>query len=457
MSKVRVRFAPSPTGFFHIGSARTALFNWLYARHCNGRFILRIEDTDKQRNTAEALDILLEGMKWLGLNWDEGPEVGGDYGPYFQSQRTHIYREYLQRLRDKGRVYDKDGAVFFKLSGSRYTVYDTFKQCEVEKVKAAPQIIDDAIRGRVERVEDQDFVIFRKNGEPVFHFVNVVDDITMGITHIIRGEDHLSNTSKHIELFKAFGVPLPQFVHIPLILNETGQGKMSKREQGASLAEYQKLSYLPQAIRSYLCLLGWSPKDDECEEVPLEEVIKRFDFSGINKSNARFNRKKLDSVNANTIRSLPSDIFYQIAYPILLDSRIITQQTDTEYLEQVLKLSQGKVTSIHGLPSFIHYFFTESYPIDEKSREKIFKKGDPLARIKELLSALESLETFNEESLQKMICELAQCNQVKTADYIHTARLALTGQSSGPSFYGLMNVLGKEQTISRLKRFLSLS
>ncbi|MDG1667664.1 MAG: glutamate--tRNA ligase family protein, partial [Opitutae bacterium] len=231
MSQVRVRFAPSPTGFFHIGSARTALFNWLYARHTGGTFVLRIEDTDKERNTDEALRVLLDGMRWMGMDWDEGPEVGGALGPYFQSERQAIYDEYLLKLKDAGRTYEKDGAIWFKLEGERYTEYDDFRKAEVEKVKAAPVVIDDAVRGRVERAEEMDFVIVRKDGNPVFHLVNVVDDIAMGITHVIRGEDHLSNTSKHVELFKAFGVEPPVFAHIPLILKEVGSGKMSKRDK----------------------------------------------------------------------------------------------------------------------------------------------------------------------------------------------------------------------------------
>ena len=239
MSEVRVRFAPSPTGFFHIGSARTALFNWLYARHTGGKFILRIEDPDADRNTEEALQVLLKGMRWLGLDWDRGPEAGGDYGPYVQSQRSDIYQQYLARLEAAGRTYEQEGAIFFKLEGERYTEFDEYHGKEVEKVRAAPVEIDDAIRGKVVRSEDRDFVIFRSDGSPTFHFVNVVDDIAMGITHVIRGEDHLSNTSKHVELFNAFGVTPPQFAHLPLILKDPkmGKGKMSKRDKGALIQE----------------------------------------------------------------------------------------------------------------------------------------------------------------------------------------------------------------------------
>ena len=350
MSDVRVRFAPSPTGFFHIGSARTALFNWLYARHTGGTFVLRIEDTDKERNTEEALRVLMDGMKWLGLDWDEGPEVGGDHGPYFQSQRSDIYREYLQKLIDAGRTYEKEGAIFFRLEGERYTEYDDYKKCEVEKVRTTPQIIDDQVRGRVERAEEKDFVLYRSNGEPVFHFVNVVDDISMGITHVIRGEDHLSNTSKHCELFRALGAEPPVFAHIPLILKSTGPGKMSKRDEGALIEDYQKNRFLPAAVRNYLCLLGWSPKDDS-EVLPIDEIIERFDFDGINSGNARFDEKKMAHINAEYIRQLPLETLAWMVSPILVEEGLVDDSTDEDYLQDVLRVSQEKMTALNALPA----------------------------------------------------------------------------------------------------------
>ena len=255
MTQVRVRFAPSPTGFFHIGSARTALFNWLYARHTGGAFILRIEDTDQSRNSDAFLNLIYDSLSWLGLNWDEGPQVGGSFGPYRQSERADVYREYLGKLQAAGRTYEKEGATFFKISGQ-------------------PQVIEDAIRGRVERTEEKDFIIIRSGGAPVFHFVNVVDDIAMRITHVIRGEDHLSNTSKHTELFQAFGAPLPIYAHIPLILKQNGPGKMSKRDQGALVEDYQKRGYLPEALVNFLCLLGWNPGGN-VEKMPLAGPRRR--------------------------------------------------------------------------------------------------------------------------------------------------------------------------------------
>lgn len=434
MSKVRVRFAPSPTGFFHIGSARTALFNWLYARHTGGTMILRIEDTDHERNTSEALDHLLKGMRWLGLDWDEGPEVGGPFGPYFQSQREHIYREYLERLIKTGRTYEQDGAVYFKVSGQ-------------------PQLIQDQIRGNVERLEEKDFVIFRSNGMPVFHFVNVVDDIAMQTTHIIRGEDHLSNTSKHIELFKAFGAPLPRFAHIPLILKTHGSGKMSKRDQGALVEEYQKRHYLPEALRNFLCLLGWSPKDDR-EILPIEEIIKLFDLSGINKNNAHFDDKKLAHINGEYVRALPLERLVAEGKQVLGEARLLNENVSDDYIAEVLKLSQEKLKNLEEISTFLKYFFTEDYTFDEEAYQKIFKKGDPIAHLKSIHDELKVTSDFSETNLESIVNSLAQQHGVGTGSYIQVTRFALSGVSVGPSFYGLLRVLGKERALQRLEHFL---
>ena len=451
---VRVRFAPSPTGFFHIGSARTALFNWLYARHTGGRFVLRIEDTDRERNTPESLQLLIDGMRWLGLDWDEGPEIGGDYGPYFQSERDAIYKSYLEKLFAADRAYEKDGAVYFKLLGERYTAYDTFKKCEVEKVKAQAQCIEDKVRGHVERAEEQDFVIVRKNGQPVFHFVNVVDDIAMGITHVIRGEDHLSNTSKHAELFQALGAPLPVYAHIPLILKTSGPGKMSKRDEGALIEDYQRRGFLPEAVRNYLCLLGWSPGDDR-EILPIEQIIELFDLAAINKNNARFDEKKLAFINTTYVRDLPPDTFREKAQVVLSEASLINTTTDEAYLKAVLAIIQEKVRSLDDLPIFCSYCFTEDYAQNEKARQKIFKKGDPYARLREVLSAFTDLEDFSEAALENQIKALAEEHQVGSAEYIHPIRFAVSGMAVGPSLYALLCVLGKERVVARLQRFLN--
>ena len=252
--KPRVRFAPSPTGFLHIGGARTALFNWLYARHTGGTFILRVEDTDAARNSQAAIDVILDGLRWLGLDWDEGPLTSditgpskGECGPYFQSQRRESYVRRVDALLSRDLAYRHEGAVKFRMPREPITVPDL--------------VVGNVTRELLDReAADPDFVLVRSDGQPLFHLVNVVDDLDMGVTHVIRGEDHLSNTPKHIALFRAFGVEPPQYAHIPLILNQDGS-KMSKREAGASLSHYIENGYAPEAVVNYLCLLGWSPKD----------------------------------------------------------------------------------------------------------------------------------------------------------------------------------------------------
>jgi glutamyl-tRNA synthetase len=436
MSQVRVRFAPSPTGFFHIGSARTALFNWLYARHTGGVFILRVEDTDQARNTEEFLNLIYDSLRWLGLNWDEGPHAGGDCGPYRQSERGAIYREHIERLKASGRTYEKDGATYFKISGE-------------------PQVIEDAIRGRVERTEEKDFVIVRSDGNPVFHLVNVVDDIAMRVTHVIRGEDHLSNTSKHTELFKAFGAPIPVYAHIPLILKQNGPGKMSKRDHGALIEDYRKRGFLPEALVNFLCLLGWSPKDDR-EKLPLDEIVRLFDLPGINQSNARFDEKKLGHMNMVYLHELAPEKCFILARDYL-DSRgfFAAGQPDESYLREVIALCQPKVRAIEDLPGFIGYFFSEDFAIDPKAREKVFAKGDPKARLGELLGALPAADFTNDDALELLVKALAEESGSSTGDYIHPARLALSGTGVGPSFYGLLRVLGRERVAARIERFLS--
>ena len=437
MSHVRVRFAPSPTGFFHIGSARTALFNWLYARHTGGTFILRVEATAQARNSAASLNLIYNSLRWLGLNWDEGPQAGGDCGPYRQSERAGIYREHLEKLRAAGRAYDRDGAVFFKISGE-------------------PQVIDDAVRGRVERTEEKDFVIFRSDGNPVFHFVNVVDDIAMRVTHVIRGEDHLSNTSKHTELFKAFGAPLPVFAHLPLILKQTGPGKMSKRDQGALIEDYERRGFLPEAIVNFLCLLGWSPKNDR-EKMPIAEIVQLFDLPGINQSNARFDDKKLAHMNMTYLLELPAERFVALARTAIAAdpaTAAAAARADEAYFRAVMLLSQPKVKAIEELPAYTRYFFTDDYPVDPKAREKIMGKGDPKARLRELAEAFQTADFSSDAALELALQALAAKNSLGVGDYIHAGRLAVSGTNVGPSFYSLYRILGRDRVLARIRRFL---
>ena len=436
MSKVRVRFAPSPTGFFHIGSARTALFNWLYARHTGGTFVLRIEDTDQARNSEEFLNVIYNSLTWLGMTWDEGPKVGGSYGPYRQSERSHIYAEYMEKLKSSGRTYEKEGATFFKISGE-------------------PQIIDDAIRGRVERTEEKDFIIIRSDGNPVFHLVNVVDDITMDITHVIRGEDHLSNTSKHTELFRALGAPLPVYAHIPLILKQNGPGKMSKRDQGALIEEYQRRGYLPEALVNFLSLLGWNPKDDR-EKMPIEEIVRLFDLPGVNQSNARFDDKKLAHMNMAYTLEQPAERFVAMARAYFERQNTFAAGWPAEaYFREIMGLSQPKIKGVEELPAYTCYFFSEEYPIDAKVKEKVFAKGDPKARMGELIQALETADFSSDATIEVAMKGLAASTGLGFGEYQAPARLAVSGTNAGPSITSIFRVLGREKVISRLQSFLA--
>ncbi len=461
-TKVRTRFAPSPTGFFHIGSARTALFNWLYARHMGGTFVLRIEDTDTARNTKEFLDVILESMRWLGMDWDEGPEVGGNVGPYFQSQRTDFYKQKVQELIDRGRAYEKDGAIWFKLEGERELATESYKDGSTgeivnktfERVHAAPVVIDDIIRGRVERAEDRDFVIVRSNGEPVFHLVNVVDDIAMNITHVIRGEDHLSNTSKHIELYKAFGVEPPRFAHIPLILKTEGSGKMSKRDRGALIEEYQSRHFLPAAVRNYLCLLGWTPKDDK-EILPIEEIIAQFDLADVHQANARFDERKMAFINQEYLRALPDESFTWLAAPVLGEAGLVNEKTDEDYIQKVIALTKEKVAALDTFPSFVKYFFEDTVTIDEKALAKISKKNDPFARCEEMLPELANLPDFEDATVDALFTKLAAERGIKMSDYYAPLRLAVSGLGGGPHLQGILRLLGKEKVLARVKIFLA--
>ena len=431
---IRTRFAPSPTGYMHVGNLRTALFTYLLAKsQPDGKFILRIEDTDQEREVAGATDLIYKTLREVGLDYDEGPDVGGNYGPYFQSKRDDIYKNFLEILRKKGRAYDKDGAVFFKVSGEK-------------------QVLHDAVYGDVERLEEKDFPIFRSNGTPVFHFVNVVDDICMEITNVIRGQDHLTNTNKHIELFKAFDAPLPQFAHIPLILKTDGHGKMSKRDRGALIEEYQQKNFLPAAVRNYLCLLGWNPKNDK-EIMDISEIIELFDFHGIVKSNARFDERKMAHFNTEHIRALPAAEFVELAKKAVKTESDIDMGGDEAYVEKVFALCQPKVANMESFPSMVRFFFDDNFPFDEAARQKVFKKGDPLARLAELESFMGNIEDFSHDSIYAAIAAEAEKRGLKTTEYFPILRYAISGMAGGPDLMPALEILGKERVMKRIRAF----
>ena len=443
---VRVRFAPSPTGYLHIGGARTALFNWLYARHTDGTFVLRVEDTDDARNTREAVDVILDGLRWLGLDWDEGPVSGdamqqsrGENGPYFQSQRGDIYQRRIQELLDNDLAYDHEGAIKFRMTREPVTIPDLVAGKVVRKLTDREEV-------------DPDFVIVRSDGKPVFHLVNVVDDIEMGITHVIRGEDHLSNTSKHIELFKAFGEEPPKFAHIPLILNNDGS-KMSKRDTGASMTAYKEGGYLPSAVLNYLSLLGWSPKDDT-ELMPLTELIKRFDMDGVQRANARFDMAKLDWLNFEHIRSLKQEAFKTQAIAQLQTAGIDTAARDDDYTNAALALCTDKIKNLNDIAGYIGFFFLDAVEIDAEAAEQALtpENRPHLAALRE---AYAGLAKFNADSLQGALKSTAAALEVKNKFLVMPARVACTGSKVGPSLYHLMELLGEAEVLKRFDAALT--
>ncbi|MDD2709397.1 MAG: glutamate--tRNA ligase family protein [Verrucomicrobiae bacterium] len=435
----RVRFAPSPTGMLHIGGARTALFNWLYARHTGGVFVLRIEDTDHARNTQEAVDVIFKGLEWLGLDWDEGPSKGGNHGPYFQSQRREIYQGYVKRLMDSGRAYEDHGAIRFKFP---------------KQVMTVPDLICGSIQ--IDLTPEPDMTIVRPDGSFIFHLVNVVDDIEMKITHVIRGEDHLSNTPKHLALYEAFGVPPPAFAHIPLILNRDGS-KMSKRDAGAAVGEYLDKGFIPEAVRNYLCLLGWSPKDDS-EIMPIEEIIRRFDFPQINRHNARFDMDKLQWMNAKYLATMPPERFNALAMPLLekagylAAARAPSGEEMSPYAQKVLSLVKEKVKQLSDVVDMTVFFFKDDHPRDPEAETKTLKKAGASERLAELRSLLEKTEPWTAAQLESQFKQLAAGKGIKTAEYIHPARVAVSGRGIGPSLYHMLEVMGRDCVLRRLEK-----
>jgi len=436
----RVRFAPSPTGFLHIGSVRTALFNWLYARHTGGIFVLRIEDTDTARNTEQSLRTILDGLRWLGLDWDEGPEKGGGFGPYFQSQRADRYRRRIQELKDKGLAYERDGAVRFKMSRQPIEVPDLIAGSVVRPLNETEML-------------DPDFVIVRSDGNPVFHLVNVVDDIEMQITHVIRGEDHLSNTPKHIALFRAFGVEPPKYAHIPMILNPDGT-KMSKSDPDpakarlASLQTYVEDGFVPEAVRNYLCLLGWSPKDNR-EVLSIDDVIKLFDLPQILRNNARFDSSKLTWMNGEYIRAMAPDRFNELARPFL---KLEGEKPAEPYLRAVFGLVKEKLKLLKELPDWTNYFFFEDYPYDPESVKKSCSGPQTSERLVKLADKFAAASSWDAASLETALKALATEMGVKTGELIHPCRVAVSGKSAGPSLYHMLEVLGRDRVLARLRR-----
>jgi glutamyl-tRNA synthetase len=437
--EIRVRFAPSPTGYLHIGGARTALFNWLFARHHGGKLVLRIEDTDKTRHVEEATAAIYDGLKWLGLNWDEGPHIGGDFGPYLQSERTELYERYLRKLQDAGHIFEDQGALRFRSPREHV-------------------VVDDLVCGKIDfdltnPGTHPDMTIRRPDGSWIFHFVNVIDDLEMKISHVIRGEDHLSNTPKHIEIFRALGATPPQYAHIPLILNRDGS-KMSKRDEGARVEYYIRRGYLPEAVRNYLCLLGWSPKDNR-EKLDVDEIIRIFDLKNIGRSSATFDPDKLHWLNGEYVRELSDSEFYNLAVARLTSSGVKFDRFQENYVRAALQTCKGKINTFDELPAYCGSYFIDDLHYDPNGVAKHFT-AENKPRLKAVRDALSALEKFDADNIETTLKNTAAKLGVKVGAIVHPTRLAVTGSNVGPSLYHLLEVLGKEKVVARIDRALAL-
>lgn len=385
--------------------------------------------------------MILEGLRWLGLDWDEGPLTGspdgpskGEHGPYFQSRRLHLYRKHAERLLQKGHAYEADGAIKFRMT-------------------TEPIVIHDLVVGDVERrltdkeLEDPDFVIIRSDGTPVFHFANVVDDLEMGITHVIRGEDHLSNTPKHIVLFRALDATPPAYAHIPLILNQDGS-KMSKRDRAASLTTYIQDGYLPEAVVNYLCLLGWSHKSGR-EKFTIREVIEVFDLPQIHRHNARFDLKKLEWLNYEYLRELTDDRFVEVAVAAFKRAGYALDQYPPEYVRAAIMTCKGKVRVPAELDQYAGFYFKDRLDYDPEAATKLLTP-ETKPYLERYKSAISNLDHFDAPTLEQALKTVAAALGVKAAAVVHPVRLACTGRTAGPGLYQLMEVLGRDRVLARL-------
>ena len=436
--EIRVRFAPSPTGYLHIGGARTALFNWLFTRHHGGKFVLRIEDTDRRRNIEEAMAAICDGLQWLGLNWDEGPHIGGDLGPYLQSERTELYESYLKKLQDGGHIFEDQGALRFRSPREHV-------------------IVDDLVCGKIDfdlsnEQTHPDMTIRRPDGSWIFHFVNVIDDLEMKISHVIRGEDHLSNTPKHIEIIRALGATPPRYAHIPLILNKDGS-KMSKRDEGARVEYYIKRGYLPAAVRNYLCLLGWSPKDNR-EKINIEEIIRLFDLNNVGRSQATFDPDKLHWLNGEYARELSDSEFYALALTKLKSSGVKIDNYPKEYVRAALQTCKGKINMFDELLAYCGFYFTDDFDYNPEGVAKHFT-AEIKPRLKAVRDAFSALQRFDAAEIETTLKTTAANLGIKVGAIVHPTRLAVSGSNIGPSLYHLLEVLGKEKVLARIDRALS--
>ena len=482
-SEVRVRFAPSPTGDLHVGNIRTALFDWAYARHTNGKFIFRIEDTDRERVTDEYIQAAIQTLKWLGLNWDEGPEVGGPYGPYLQSQRLDIYAEWAQKFLDQGDAYhcycsgeELEERRQIQMKNNQAPGYDgkcrDLSNTQIDEYKAQgrkpvvrmrmPQgetVFTDAIRGEVkfEHLYVPDFVLVRGDGSPLYTLAVAVDDILMKVTHVLRGEDLLSSTPRQIRVYQAMGVnesDYPIFAHLPFVMGQDN-AKLSKRNGEVSIAWYRERGFLPEAICNYLALLGWSPGDDK-ENITMQELVDLFTVERVNSSPARFDMKKLEAINGDKIRALTPEKFLEWALPFLTNAKVITGSNDEiELVKKALPIIQERIVTLSEIPAMLNFLFVKEFSVDPEEKPKL-AEASAQEVLKVSLSKVESLDNWNHTAIEEVLRKaLIEEMGLKPRIAFSALRIAVTGSHISPPLFESLELLGKAGSIARIKQAIS--
>ncbi|MCX7916866.1 MAG: glutamate--tRNA ligase [bacterium] len=474
---VRVRFAPSPTGFLHIGNARTALFNYLFARKNKGKFILRIEDTDKERSRKEYEEAIIEDLKWLGIEWDEGPDIGGEFGPYRQSERINIYKGFAEKLLKEGIVYKcfctkeelekmreiaqqkglppgYDGRCR-DLTKEKINQYERQGRDYVLRLKVPEEKIEinDLIRGKVvfEGEYLTDFVIMKSDGTPTFNFAVVIDDYLMKITHVIRGEDHLSNTPKHILIFRAIGAELPQFAHMSMTLGPD-RTRLSKRHGATSVRAYREEGYLPEAFFNYIALLGWGTTESR-EIFTKEELINEFSIERCHKASAVFDKEKLLWMNSYYIRNTSIDRIYQLSLPFLRSAGLINNsEKDEEYIKKAIFLEQEKIKTLKEVPYLIEFFLKE--PEYERENFENFINEETKKTLADIVQIFEKIKDFKKEEIENKVRGYCKEKNIKTSLVFHPLRFAVSGRTKGPDLFGMIELLGREKVIERIKKLI---
>ena len=476
--KLKVRFAPSPTGPFHIGGARSALFNWLVARHADGTFLVRIEDTDLKRSTKESEENIKDSLKWLGMNWDEGIDVGGPHGPYRQTERLDLYKKEVQRLLDEGKAYycycsaeELEKSRKAQLDAGKTPIYDEHCRHLTEEEKARYEAegrkpvvrlkvrkdgvfaFDDMVRGHVEfqAAGVGDFIIMKSDGIPVYNFAVVIDDAFMEVTHVIRAEEHLSNTPRQLAIYEALGYEPPKFGHISLILGEDHK-KMSKRHGATSVTEYRNMGYLPEAVVNYLALLGWTPKGEQ-EIFTEEELIKQFSMKRVSSNDAVFDINKLNWINFQYMKKLDADQLYDLIVPFLakagyVDATVSEEKKD--WLKKVIWFMKDHIYFAGQAADELRFFFEDMPKITDEDILAVMKEETSGKLLKAFIEDLKALETFDQAEIKKCFNACMKAQGIKGKAAYEPTRIALTGATQGPGMFEMMELFGREKTMDRL-------